>query len=244
MRISERRKERERERAKKNAIVRREADTPPAPSLGSPNEQPLTAQERDIVRNFTTKGAAAFDELGWTPANVADFFGRAPVRREMERLAYMVSNGEAVLGRQAYLARLDIGDMIPACLGIVRRALRGQLPDSQGNVLPSNSLPDTGQIELAMQLLAMCGIDKTMLKSLSATDVLSVELSERTSSDDDGKFAMTQVLGRERSRDALEKLVAIMQSADAKIAAVNEKRDITKERKARRASRTGNSGVE
>lgn len=240
MRISDRIKQRKREKeqAEQKGIIKPpSSDATPAPTRVS-----LTPSDRSLIRNFTVKGSSAFDEAGYSQSQIADFFARPEVSREMQRLAYLVENGEAILGRQQFLARVEIGETIPDCLTIVRRALRGQLPDANGNVLPVASLPDPSQVSLAMELLAMCGIDKTMLKQLAATNILDVELTEKRSTKDDGRYQMAQILQRERSRDALEQLTAILQVTDVHLDELKEKRKLAKER--RKSRRQTDSGVE
>lgn len=247
MRISDRIKQREKERAKSKALAAPSSDavTDIAQVSDEDSAPSLTPQDRALIRAFTVKGGSAFDEIGWGPAKVADFFARPPVQREIQRLAYLIENGEAVLGRQMFLARVELGETVPECLTIVRRALRGQLPDAQGRVLPVSSLPDPAQVDLAMQLLQTCGIDKGMLKQLTATNVLDVELTQKRSTKDDGQYQMAQVLQRERSRDALEKLTSIIRSTDAKVEQLEGKRDLAQERKSkRRAKRKADPGVE
>lgn len=245
MKISDRRKQRERER--------REREEKPAKSLAASSTSGdlehvsplLSSQDKYLIRNFTIKGMSAFDEVGWKPSQVADFIARPAVQKEIQRLAYLIENGEAILGRQMFLARVELGETVPECLTLIRRALRGSLPDANGNKLDPKLLPDPSQVELAMQLLQTCGIDKGMLKQLAATNVLQVELSERRTTKDDGRYQMAQVLQRERSRDALEKLAALLQTSDADLVELKEKRNLAKERKSERRAKRGapDSGV-
>lgn len=245
MRISDRLKQRAKERALKSK-------SPDAPSTdlaiataSDDSVQTLTALDRSLIRAFSVKGGSAFDEVGWGPSKVADFFARPAVQREVQRIAYLIENGEAILGRQMFLARVELGETVPECLTIVRRALRGQLPDANGKVLSAESLPDPAQVDLAMQLLQTCGIDKGMLKQLTATNILDVELTQKRSTKDDGQYQMAQVLQRERSRDALEKLTAIIRATDAQVEKLDGKRELAKDRKSkRRAKRAADPGVE
>lgn len=249
MKISERRKQREQERLAREKKSEKSLAVAPADADADDLEHVsplLSPQDKYLIRNFTIKGMSAFDEVGWKPSQVADFIARPPVQKEIQRLAYLIENGEAILGRQMFLARVELGETVPECLTLIRRALRGNLPDANGNRLDPKLLPDPSQVELAMSLLQTCGIDKGMLKQLAATNVLQVELSEKRTTKDDGRYQMSQVLQRERSRDALEKLAALLQNSDAEITELKEKRKLAKERKSERRAKRGapDSGVE
>lgn len=178
----------------------------------SAGDDPLTTAEVALVREYVMKGPPALAVKRWDASQQAAFLSRQSVILEIRRYDQLIEHGETVVARQAFVARLQLGDMLPLALEVIRRHLRGLLPDADGRTQSAKDLPDADQVATAWQILDKCGVNSQLAKQLSITNVLNVDLSPQRDSTE--SYDMFKVLSREKARNALEAITAKIRKAE------------------------------
>lgn len=199
------------------------------------DEDKLTARDAAIVREYVIKGRVIFMQLKWDAQREIDFLSRPSVRAEIKKYETLVDYGEAVMAKQSFLASVELGNMAAEAVNIIKRHLRGLLPDAQGRKQKPEELPDSEQVETAWRILDTLGVGKHMSKQL-ATAGLTLDLDNPAAAqlDDRERYSMESVLRREKVRNVLAQIANMSASAEDEERKLLEVRTATKERKKKR----------
>lgn len=207
------------------------------PVESSPNDTPLSPQERNICEQLVIKGYHYFSEIGWPRSEEMRFLARPNVRDEIDRLSNIMSEGEELLSRQTFLARVKLGQFIPGALTIVQRVLRGTLPDENGRSPNPETLPTAEQYAAAMDVLNMCGISSGGKGNVTTNNTLNIAVFDRRATSTDESFAPddpNSVLSRESVRNVIDRIMGAINNTDKQIKQLEEHREVSVARKAKK----------
>lgn len=192
-------------------------------------DPPLVDIERMLIENLVVKGSHAFDDLGYTADKVGAFLSRPSVKREIERLQATMSDAEGMVSRQQFMARVKLGQMIPAALAIVQRRLRGTQPDAKGNVPKASSMPTSEQYSAALEVLDRAGISASTQINISHLEMRPSLDPRMTEAEEDGestKYDTRAIMRRERVRNAVAGILRTMGAVDAKVSSLTDARSL------------------
>lgn len=168
---------------------------------------PLSQEEKIFCAEIFKRGGPEYlrFELSWNATQVKEFMAKKAVRAELDYLRRTYLKREAIQERAQFFSQLRINQMVPAAIGVVAKALRGDKQTDDGNV---DRAPSRGQFDAALDVLDRANIHGDKFKgedvpSLIDARSVSIALGETASESD--PVALTDRESRDMVRTFMDR---------------------------------------